>query len=164
MSNDKPSPDIRAPRQNSSREASARPMVWKQPSLLPDPEPTPGWAYRWIRTAIYGVQDPAHISKQFREGWEPVKVTEHPEFGDSRDPNSRFKDGIEIGGLLLCRMPREMMDQRSAHFEKLAKSQVSAVDNNFMRESDPRMPMLQSERRTQVTFGGGSKPSRTEDV
>lgn len=154
--------DSRAPRTSSTREASQRPMSWKPPSLLPDPEPKPGWTYRWIRTSIYGSTDPANISRQFREGWEPVPLSEHQEFRDSRDGNSKFKDGIEIGGLLLCRIPSEVIKQRRDHYEQLAKSQIHAVENNFMREGDPRMPLLNPERRTQVTFGGGSKPSLDE--
>lgn len=150
----------RMPRTSQTRDAVARPSEWKPPSLLPDPEPKSGWTYRWIRTATYGAADPANISRQFREGWEPVTVSEHPELANARDQNSRWKDGIEIGGLLLCRIPVEMMKQRQQHYESLAKSQINAVDNNFMRESDPRMPVLNSERSTQVTFGGGSKPGK----
>ena len=155
-------PDVRMPRSSTTRESAARPRVWQAPSLLPDPQPQAGWVYRWVRTSTYSVADPANISKQFREGWEPVKLEEHPEFKDSRDQNSRWKDGIEIGGLLLCRMPEEMIKQRQKHYEDLAKSQLSAVDNNFMRENDPRMPVLNPERRTQITFGGGNKPSSEE--
>lgn len=155
-------PDVRMPRSSTTRETSSRPRVWQAPSLLPDPQPQAGWVYRWVRTSTYSVADPSNISKQFREGWEPVKLEEHPEFVDSRDLNSRWKDGIEIGGLLLCRMPEEMIKQRQKHFEDLAKSQLSAVDNNFMRENDPRMPVLNPERRTQITFGGGNKPSSEE--
>lgn len=149
----------RMPRANETREAGERKKAWQPPSLLPDPEPRAGWVYRWIRTSVYGAADPSNISRQFREGWEPVRLEDHPEFVHARDQNSRWKDGIEIGGLLLCRMPEEAIKQRQAHYEQLAKSQMSAVDNNFMRENDPRMPLLSPERRSTVTFGGGSKPT-----
>jgi hypothetical protein len=88
-----------------------------------------------------------------------VKLDDHPELKFARDINTKFKDGIEIGGLLLCRIPEELIKQRQAHFDNLAKSQLRAVDNNFMRENDPRMPLLAPQRRTDVQFGGGSKPS-----
>lgn len=152
----------RTPRAAITRDAAARVKQWQPPSLLPDPEPRHGWVYRWIRTSTFGVQDPTNISRQFREGWEPVRLEDHPEFKDTRDMNSKWADGIEIGGLLLCRIPQETMDQRRAYYEKLAKSQLTAVDNNYMRENDPRMPVLAPERRTQVSFGGGSKPLKTE--
>jgi len=34
----------------------------------------------------------------------------------------------------------------------MAKSWMDSVDNNFMRESDPRMPLF-NERKSKVTFG-----------
>jgi hypothetical protein len=97
-----------------------------------------------------------NISSKLREGWEPVKASEHPEIqlmatGDK----PRFPDSIEIGGLLLCKTPSEFVQQRNAHFDRLASGQMASVDNNFMRENDPRMPLFR-ERRTEVKFGRGS--------
>ena len=45
------------------------------------------------------------------------------------------------------------MAARSEHFQKVANDQMSSVDNNFMRENDPRMPLLNPERSTRTTFG-----------
>jgi hypothetical protein len=154
--------NARDPRSVQTRETEVRKKSWQEPSLLPDPEPKAGWVYRWIRTSIYGAADPANISRQFREGWEPVKYEDHPELRFARDASGKFKDGIEIGGLLLCRIPEEIINQRKAHYDKVARDQIRAVDNNFMRENDPRMPLLRPERRTDVQFGGGSKPSVDE--
>ena len=72
------------------------------------------------------------------------------------DPNSRFKDAIESGGLILCKTPVEFTAQRDAHYRKQTEDQVASVDNNFMRENDPRMPLFKDKRST-VTFGSGSK-------
>jgi hypothetical protein len=72
------------------------------------------------------------------------------------DPNSRFKDAIESGGLILCKTPVEFTQQRDAHYRKQTEDQVASVDNNFMRENDPRMPLFKDKRST-VTFGSGSK-------
>jgi hypothetical protein len=72
-----------------------------------------------------------------------------------RDENSRFKDNIEIDGLLLCKMPEEFVKQRTDHFNNVAKSNMDAVDNNFMKESDSRMPLF-AEKRTKVSFGKGT--------
>jgi hypothetical protein len=70
--------------------------------------------------------------------------------------SGRFPDGIEIGGLLLCKTPVEFTEQRDAHFGKIASSQMDSVDNNFMRENDPRMPLFK-ERQTKVSaFGKGN--------
>jgi len=70
------------------------------------------------------------------------------------DPNSRFKDNIEVAGLLLCKVPTEFMEQRTAHFNKAAQGQIESVDNNFMRENDPRMPLFR-ERKSTSSFGKG---------
>lgn len=144
----------RTPRDLSNREASARPKRWAPPQLLPDPSPEAGYAFRWIRLSTLNNADALNISSKFREGWEPVKASEHPEITMMSGQQTRFPDSIEIGGLLLCKTPVEFTEQRDAHFRQLATSQMDSVDNNFMRESDPRMPMFK-ERSSKVTFGKG---------
>jgi hypothetical protein len=89
-----------------------------------------------------------------REGWEPVGIQEQPQYQYFLDPSSRFKDNIEIGGLLLCKAPKEMMDQRKAYFAKKNQDQMDSVDNNFMRENDQRMPLFK-EKRSTTSFGRG---------
>ena len=139
-----------------SREKEQRPVKkWTAPQLLPEVNEEPGYAFRWIRTSMAGQGDARNISSKFREGWEPVKASDHPELQMLADPNSRFKDGIEIGGLLLCKAPEEMVKQRNDYYRKMADSQMEAVDNNFMKSNDPRMPLF-SEKRSSVTFGRGS--------
>jgi hypothetical protein len=68
------------------------------------------------------------------------------------NPNGRFPDGIEIGGLLLCKTPVEFTEQRDAHYRNISDSQMNSVDNTYMRESDPRMPLFK-ERSSKVTIG-----------
>jgi hypothetical protein len=89
-----------------------------------------------------------------REGWEPVKLADHPEMRIMVDQNARFKDGVEIGGLLLCKIPEEFVEQRKAHYANIAKQQADAVDNSFMKQNDPRMPLF-SEKKATSTFGKG---------
>jgi len=143
----------RTEREELSRDHQSRIKAWTPPQILPDPNPQPGYVFRWIRTALLGVPDNMNVSRQFREGWVAVRAEDHPEIAMVSDRNSQFKGGIEIGGLLLCKMPKEISDQRLAYYEKLAQSQVAAMEHNMMRESDPRMPLLKPERRTVVTFG-----------
>ena len=64
----------------------------------------------------------------------------------------RFKGGIEVGGLLLCRIPEEFIGQRNAYYDKQARAQMESVDNTFMRNNDPRMPLFK-DRRSEVTIG-----------
>lgn len=146
----------RTPRELSNREVTQRPARWMPPQLLPDPTPEPGYTFRWIRLSTLGTTDPANISSKLREGWEPVKASDHPEIRlFAEQTNGQFKDTIQIGGLMLCKIPSEFMDQRSAHYNQQSEAQMNSVDNNFMRENDPRMPLFR-ERSSKVTFGKGS--------
>lgn len=150
----------RIQRELESRELSQRPATWTPPQLLPDPTPQPGWAFRWVRVALMGQSDPTNTSANFREGWEPCKATDHPELMMHTDPHStsRFKDNIEIGGLLLCKTRQELVDQRRKYYQKITDSQIDAVDNNFLRAKDSRSNMsLFSDKKTEVKFGRGSK-------
>lgn len=105
-----------------------------------------------------GNADPSNTSAKFREGWEPVRAADYPELmymaGESMNP--RFKDNIEIGGLVLCKAPEEMVKQRAAYYDRQAQGQMEAVDNNLMRQNDPRMPLFK-DRRSETTFGSGRK-------
>ena len=144
----------RTPREVATRQQDARPQQWKQPDLLPEPDKQAGYSYRWIRVATLGNSDPRNISAKMREGWEPVRIEEQPKFQLLADPNSRYKDNIEIGGLLLCKTPDEFVEQRNAHYGKQADAQMMAVENALMRQSDPRMPLF-NEGKTTVSFGKG---------
>ena len=148
--------DNRTPRELESRENFQRIKEWQPPQTLPTPNPQPGWEFRWIRTSMIGVSDPTNVSAKLREGWEPVKAADHPELMYSPESNGRFKDNVEVGGLLLCKIPSEFLKQRSAYFNKQTQAQMDSVDNNFMKTNDPRMPLF-SERKSEVSFGRGSK-------
>jgi len=142
-------------RELESRDTVQRPAYWRAPEVLPMPDERPGWKHRYVRLSTNGVADPSNISSKLREGYEPVKAEEYPELMMHAATEGRFKGGIEIGGLLLCRIPAEFMDQRAKHFDDLNKSQMESVDNNFLRESNPKMPLF-SEKKSNVTFGSGS--------
>jgi hypothetical protein len=140
--------ETRVPREVANRQQSVRVEAWKPPELLPEPDKQPGFAYRWIRVATNGQADPRNLSAKLREGWEPVRAEEQPKFDMLVDPNSRYKDNIEIGGLLLCKTPAEFVDQRSTYYSKQTQAQTDAVDNNLMRQSDPRMPLFKENKST----------------
>jgi hypothetical protein len=145
----------RLKRELENRETQERPKQWAPAELLPEPDKEAGFAYRWIRVATLNQADPRNLSAKLREGWEPVRIEEQPKFQLLVDPQSRFKDNIEIGGLLLCKTPIEFVEQRNAHYEKQTQAQTDAVDNNLMRQSDPRMPIFQ-ERKSSSSFGKGN--------
>ena len=144
----------RLARELENRETTTRRKAWTPPQVLPSPTPQDGWVFRWIRTSMMGQADPTNTSAKFREGYEPVKAEDHPELMLQADPNSRFKGNIEVGGLLLCKAPVEMADQRNEYYRKQAQSQIEAVDNSFMKTNDERMPLF-NERKSAVSFGKG---------
>jgi len=135
-------------------ETQPRKREWAPPSLLPEFKKQPGWAYRWIRISLANDADNLNVSSKMREGWEPVKHSEHPEIQLPASADSRFKDSVEVGGLLLCKMPQEMVDQRNDYYRKKAEGQARAVDNSFMKENDPRMPLF-SDKKSTKSFGKG---------
>ena len=145
----------RLARELDTRAVTQRPEAWRPPETLPMPEDRPGWKHRYVRTSTMGIADPSNISSKLREGYEPCKAEDYPELMMHATVEGRFKGGIEIGGLLLCRIPEEFLKQRADYYDKQNKSQIDSVDNNFLRENDPRMPLF-SERKTKVTFGSGT--------
>jgi hypothetical protein len=145
----------RVTRELDTRVVQERPKQWMPPELLPEPDKEAGYAYRWIRVSMLDKADPRNLSSKIREGWEPVRIEEQPQFKLLVDPDSRFKDNIEIGGLLLCKTPEEFLVQQQEYYAKQTQAQTEAVDNNLMRQSDARMPIFK-ESRSSTSFGKGN--------
>ena len=145
----------RTDRDLESREATQRPTdAWKPTSQLPVPNPVEGWAFRYIRTSSLGSSDNTNVSARFREGWVPVRAQDHPELKIMSDIDSRYKEGVEVGGLLLCKIATETVEQRNTYYNSLAKQQVESVDHGFLNDQDPRMPKYNdSTSRTQFRKG-----------
>lgn len=148
--------DNRTNRDLISREKSVR-AVYVPPTSLPDPTPEPGTSYRWVATHVLGQLDARNVSLKTREGWEPVKASDHPElqlYGNAATGN------VEIGGLMLCKCPTDKMQARAEYYNTQAQVQMDSVDNHFMRNNDPRMPLF-AERKSSTSrgqgFGSGSK-------
>jgi hypothetical protein len=144
----------RNPRELDTRAKAERPKQWMIPDVLPHVNEEPGYAMRWIRVSTLGNADPRNVSMKLQEGWEPVKASDHPETYVAETGAGRFPDSIQIGGLMLCKTPKEFTEQRNAFYQRQADGQMASVDNNYMRESDPRMPLFR-ERKSEVSFGRG---------
>lgn len=147
--------ESRINREQQSRQSDERPKQWAPPDLLPEPDMQPGFAYRWVRSSIMNNADPRNLSSKMREGWEPVPVEEQPHMKFFLDPHSNFKGNVEVGGLLLCKAPKEMIEQRDSYYRNQSQNQEKSVDNSYMSQSDPRMP-LYKESSSKVRFGKGS--------
>lgn len=147
----------RTRRTEATRESETRQVSWKPAHDLPEPSPVDGYGFRWIRVAMMGTPDPANMARARREGWVPCKASDHPEISSDfaafgLAPTS---DLIEIGGLVLCKAPKELLDRRDAYYADMTQKQTQSVDNNLFRDNDPRMPLFR-EGKSKVSFGSGS--------
>ena len=147
--------ETREARDSTTREATTRKKSWQRPELLPNPDPQEGWVFRWVRVASLGQVDATNVSSKLREGWQPCKAKDHPEIQLVSIEQERFKDNVVIGGLLLCKAPVELVNERNEYYSNVAKSQMDSVDHNLMRENDPRMPLF-NDRQSKVVFGKGN--------
>lgn len=145
----------RLDRDLEARSKKERKRSWRRPELLPEPKPETGFVYRWIRLSTLGRSDAPNISSKLREGWEPVRAEDHPEIVMVNVEDDRYKDNVVIGGLMLCKAPEELVNERSEFYHEQAQAQIQSVDNNLMRENDSRMPLF-NDRKTKVTFGSGN--------
>ena len=145
----------RIDRELETRERTVRKRSWQRPEVLPSPNPEAGYDYHWVRVSTQGQVDATNVSSKLREGWEPVKATDHPEITMVAIEQERFKDNVVIGGLMLCKAPKELVEERNQYYAAQASAQMNSVDNNLMRENDPRMPLF-NERKTKVTFCKGT--------
>ena len=145
----------RKPREAGSRtQQMRRPERWSRPEGLPSPDDRPGWKHRWVRVSMMGSADAKNISASFREGYEPCKAEDYPEMMMHAVEDGRFQGNIEVGGLLLCRIPTEFLGQRAEYYEAQNKANMESVDNSFMKDSHPNMKKF-SEKTTKVSFGSG---------
>jgi len=147
--------DTKISRELSTRDKNAR-YEYKPSSILPDPTPIPGIAFRWVMTALLGVSDATNMSRKMRDGWEPVRAEDHLELMLPGNKNGN----VEIGGLILCSMPEERLAAQARYFAEQAHNQMESVDNNFMRDNNPKMAKF-SESKSEVSrgsrFGSGTK-------
>ena len=155
--------DVRTSRSADTREKDNRPKIWKMPSALEIPEEaaeqakSQGITYRWVRESVLGQDDKTNVSKRFREGFVPVRPDELPGFHDLPTvDDGRHAGIIGVGGLILCKIDKEIADQRNEFFEQQTQNQMTAVENDLMREENPSMPIT-TNRTSKVTFGGSGK-------
>ena len=145
----------RSPRSAEGRESQTRRKPWSPPSLLDAPTPPEGYIYRWLRESMVGQEDKANMSKRIREGWEPVRAEDHPDFEAPSIDEGKHAGVIGVGGLILAKIPKETVDERRAYYQNVADQQIQAVDNDLMRESNQVMPISTPNRSSKVTFGKG---------
>ena len=151
---------IRTPRESQTRAKQARREPWKPPSMLDAPPPPEGYKHRWVRAEVMGFDDRKNIAGRIREGYELVRGDEYPDFEVPTVEDGKHAGVIGVGGLLLARIPLEIVEERKSYFRGMTRDQMTAVDNDLAREQHPAMPISQPERRSSVSFGG---PRKEED-
>ena len=153
MADKKQNDETREPREAQSREKTSQRRPWAPPSALDAPEPPAGYVHRWVRTEVRGYDDTKNASARLREGWEPVRADEYPDFEYPSIGDGKYAGVIGVGGLVLCRIPQETVDERSQYFQAKTRDQMLSVDNDLMKEENPAMP-INKNRQSRVTFGG----------
>lgn len=143
----------RTPRSAETRDKTQRRKPWAPPSRLDAPDPPAGYAHRWIRVAMRGEEDKINVHQKLREGWEPVRADEYPEFEAPTIDEGRYAGVIGNGGLMLCRIPEETAQERAAYYGNRTREQMQAVDQDLMKDEHPSMP-ISRDRRSRVSFGG----------
>ena len=135
----------------------SRNKPWAPPSSLDAPPAPKGYVHRWIRTEFMGQEDTGNVSKKLREGWEFVRADEYPDMEWPQMESGRYQGVIAVGGLMLARIPNEIIEQRKQYFAQVAQDKDDAVANDPLKDQHPSMPVHNESRRTRVTFGGGKK-------
>lgn len=153
--------DSHSSRENETREAESRETAWLPPSVLPEPHQRPGLVHRWVRTSTMGQADPVNLSQSFREGWTPVNAAEYPELKILSDHGTRWPDGVEVGGLLLCSAPVGQIKQIREYYRSTARRQMKSVHDQLEAEEDPRFRTISRSHDSNVTRGFGP-PMRRE--
>ena len=143
----------RAPRK--TREKESRIKQWQPPSSLDAPPAPEGYAHRWIREEVAGQLDSKNISARLREGYELVRADEYPDFEAPVVDRGRYEGVIGVGGLLLARIPSELLQQRAQYYREMVNGQEEAVNSDMLRENaHGSMRISSPERHTKISFGG----------
>jgi len=147
----------RVSRSADTREAQASRKPWAPPSMLETPPAPPGYVYRWIRAEVLNSDDKKNVMARTREGFELVRSEEIGNFELPTIQDGKHAGVVSVGGLLLAKIPEETRAERNAYYENRTQTAQQAVDNDLMKESDARSPIMSPRRTSTVTFGGGKR-------
>lgn len=143
----------RTPRTADTREKETRRKPWAPPSVLDAPPPPEGYKHRWVRASIRGEEDKGNVFNRMRQGYEPVRAEEHPDYQAPTIEDGKHAGVIGNGGLILTRVPVETALERTEYYGNRTREQMTAVDQDLMKEQHPSMPINQ-QRQSKVSFGG----------
>ena len=136
--------NTRTERKKETRETESRRKPWVPPQMLEAPNPPEGYVHRWIRVAMRGEEDKMNVHTKLREGWEPVRADEYPDYEAPIIDDGKYQGVIGQGGLMLCRIPEETARERNEYYGGRTREQMKAVDQDLMKEQHPSMSITNS--------------------
>ena len=148
--------EMKTSRASQTRAKTAQKVVWTPPSSLDAPPAPAGFHHRWIRAETMGFDDTKNMAGRLRSGYELVRADEYPGSEYPVMTEGKYKGVIGVGGLLLARIPEEIVKARDEYFRKITQDRDDAVEGDLMKEQHPGMP-INAERQSRVTFGGTKK-------
>jgi hypothetical protein len=145
----------KTPRAALSREKTTRRKPWAPPSSLDAPPAPDGYKYRWIRAETLGQSDTKNLNARLREGFELVRADSGDQYPTIQD--GKYQGVIGVGGLLLAKIPEEIVEERMAYFAQQTRDKEEAIANDLLKEEHSSMPISKPDRQSRVTFGGNRK-------
>ena len=147
--------DKKTPRAVQTREKTTRRKPWAPPSSLDAPPAPDGFKHRWVRAEVMGVDDNKNLSSRLREGFELVRADSDTQYPTIQE--GKYKGVIGVGGLLLARIPVDIVEERMTYFAQQTQDKETAIQNDLLKEEHPSMPISKPDRQSRVTFGGNRK-------
>ena len=148
----------KTPRNATLREKETRPVEWRPPNNLEAPPAPDGFKHRWLRASARGYEDNQNIISRLRQGYVLVRADEYPDWDLPTQEDGKHAGVIGQGGLLLARVPLEIVQSRNKFFAKQTGEQMESVDRDLFKDEHQSMP-IHKDRQSRVTFGG---PGRKE--
>ena len=147
---------MKTSRASQTREKTSQKKVWTPPSSLDAPPAPDGFHHRWIRAETMGFDDSKNMAGRLRSGYELVRADAYPGSQYPTVTEGKYKGVIGVGGLLLAKVPIEIVKSREEYFNSMTQDANDAIENDLMKEQHPGMP-INAERQSRVTFGGTKK-------
>jgi len=145
----------KTPRAAQTRDKTTRRKPWAPPSSLDAPPAPDGFKHRWIRAEVLGKEDSKNLSARLREGFELVRADSGSEYPTIQE--GKYAGVIGVGGLLLAKIPEEIVEERMSYFADRTQDRDDAIESDLLKEQHPSMPISKPERQSRVSFGGNRK-------
>jgi hypothetical protein len=104
-----------------------------------------------------------NVASKLREGYELVRAEDHPDFVTPSVDDGRHAGVIGVGGLVLAKIPDDIVQERNAYYQQQTKDQIAAVDNDLMKaNAHSSMVIERPDRKSRTSFGSPKQASGEE--